>query len=96
LGATGCWGILNYFLVAHDFVAFYLDCGQLDKAQKTKVQPDHYTPLERGGCGHLSTALSRVRAIWAICVDENVNDHCLSEQGETDDSSAVINDEYAP
>jgi Protein of unknown function (DUF3467) len=28
----------NYFLVEHDFVAFYLDCGQLGNSeQKTKV-----------------------------------------------------------
>jgi hypothetical protein len=28
----------NYFLVEHDFVAFYLDCGQLgNNEQKTKV-----------------------------------------------------------
>jgi hypothetical protein len=28
----------NYFLVEHDFVAFYLDCGQLGNSeQRTKV-----------------------------------------------------------
>jgi hypothetical protein len=64
----------NYFLVEHDFVAFYLDCGQLgNDEQKNKVYNRIITtPVgARRLLGTLSKALAEYRQRFGDIRDES-------------------------
>jgi hypothetical protein len=64
----------NYFLVEHDFVAFYLDCGQLgNNEQRTKVYSRIITtPVgARRLLGILSNALTEYKRRFGDIRDEN-------------------------
>lgn len=64
----------NYFLVEHDFVAFYLDCGQLgNNEQKTKVYSRIITtPIgARRLFGILKDALTEYKKRFGDIRDEN-------------------------
>jgi hypothetical protein len=73
----------NYFLVEHDFVAFYLDCGQLgNNEQKNKVYNRIITtPVgARRLLGILSNALAEYRRRFGDIRDES--GLIVSEGGE--------------
>jgi hypothetical protein len=64
----------NYFLVEHDFVAFYLDCGQLGNSeQRTKVYRRIITtPVgARRLFDILSSALAEYKRRFGDIRDEN-------------------------
>jgi len=64
----------NYFLVEHDFVAFYLDCGQLgNNEQKNKVYSRIITtPVgARRLLSILSNALAEYKRRFGDIRDEN-------------------------
>jgi hypothetical protein len=55
----------NYFLVEHDFVAFYLDCGQLGNSeQKTTTKVYSRIITTPVGARRLLDTLSRALAVY--------------------------------